>query len=81
MSGRKKVLIVGGAGFIGSHVSLFFHDLGHEVTIMSRSRPRPGSRLDDLAFVATDYVNDDCGDGRLDGFDWLVFGAGNDLGN
>ena len=31
-----KVLMVGGGGFIGSHVSLFFHDLGHEVTIMSR---------------------------------------------
>lgn len=76
-----RVLIVGGAGFIGSHVSLFFHDLGHEVTIMSRSRPKRPSRLDELAFVATDYINDDCGDGRLEGYDWLVFCAGNDLGN
>lgn len=76
-----KVLIVGGAGFVGSHVSLFFHDLGHEVTIMSRSRPKPGSRLDALRFVATDYVKDDCGDGRLAGYDWLVFCAGSDLGD
>jgi len=76
-----KVLIVGGAGFIGSHASLFFHDLGHEVTIMSRSAPKGTSRLNDLPFIPTDYINDDCGDGRLEGFDWLVFGAGNDLGN
>jgi nucleoside-diphosphate-sugar epimerase len=76
-----KVAIVGGAGFIGSHVSLYFHDLGHEVTILSRSAPRGTSRLNDLPFVATDYVNDDCGDGQLEGFDWLVFCAGNDLGN
>lgn len=76
-----KVLIVGGGGFIGSHVSLLFHDLGHEVTIMSRSVPSGGSRLNELAFTQTDYINDDCGDGRLEGYDWLIFGAGNDLGN
>lgn len=76
-----KVLVVGGAGFIGSHVSLFFHDLGHEVTVMSRSRPKGQSRLNGLPFLQTDYVNDDCGDGRLAGFDWLVFCAGNDLGD
>ncbi|MCB2079570.1 MAG: NAD-dependent epimerase/dehydratase family protein [Novosphingobium sp.] len=76
-----KVLMVGGAGFIGSHVSLFFHDLGHDVTIMSRSKPKGQSRLNDLRFVATDYINDDCSDGRLEGYEWLVFCAGNDLGN
>jgi nucleoside-diphosphate-sugar epimerase len=76
-----KVLIVGGAGFIGSYVSLFFHDLGHAVTIMSRSPPKGTSRLNLLPFIPADYVNDDCGDGRLEGFDWLVFCAGNDLGN
>ena len=76
-----KVLMVGGAGFIGSHVSLFFHDLGHEVTIMSRSAPSNASRLGGLPFVRADYVSEDCGDGRLEGYDWLVFCAGNDLGN
>ncbi len=76
-----KVLLVGGAGFIGSYVSLFFHDLGHDVTIMSRSQPGNESRLGELPFIRTDYINDDCSDGRLEGFDWLVFCAGNDLGN
>jgi dihydroflavonol-4-reductase len=76
-----KVLMVGGGGFIGSHVSLFFHDLGHAVTIMSRSAPTNASRLGELPFVRSDYVNEDCGDGRLEGYDCLVFCAGNDLGN
>lgn len=76
-----KVLIVGGAGGVGSVTSLHFHDLGHDVTIMSRSRPRAGSRLDALRFVAGDYIEDDFSDGRLEGYDWLVFCAGNDLGN
>jgi nucleoside-diphosphate-sugar epimerase len=76
-----KVLVVGGAGFIGSHVSLFFHDLGHAVTVMSRSHPKGRSRLNELPFVQTNYIEDDCGDGRLQGYDWLVFCAGNDLGD
>lgn len=76
-----KVLIVGGAGFVGSRTSLYFRDLGHDVTIMSRSAPRPGTGLELLPFVRGDYINDDCGDGRLEGYDWLVFCAGSDLGN
>jgi len=77
-----KTLVVGGAGFVGSAASLLLHDAGHDVTIMSRSRPRPGSRLDELAFVAGNYIEDDFSDGaRLDGYDWLVFCAGSDMGN
>ena len=76
-----KTLIVGGAGFVGSATSLLLHDLGHDVTIMSRSRPRPGSRLDGLRFVQGNYIEDDFSDGRLEGYDWLVFCAGSDLGN
>jgi nucleoside-diphosphate-sugar epimerase len=76
-----KALVVGGAGFVGSATSLLLHDLGHEVTVMSRSRPRPGSRLDGLRFAAGNYVEEDFNDGRLEGYDWLVFCAGSDLGN
>lgn len=77
-----KTLVVGGAGFVGSATSLLLHDAGHDVTIMSRSRPRPGSRLDELSFVTGDYINDDFSDGRvLEGFDGLVFCAGSDMGN
>lgn len=77
-----KVLVVGGAGFVGSASSLLLHDAGHEVTIMSRSRPRAGSRLDEIKFVQGNYIDDDFSDGRLlEGFEWLVFCAGSDMGN
>lgn len=77
-----KTLVVGGAGFVGSAASLYLHDNGHDVTIMSRSKPKPGSRLDDLLFVAGNYIEDDFSDGRLlEGYDWLVFCAGSDMGN
>jgi nucleoside-diphosphate-sugar epimerase len=77
-----KVLVVGGAGFVGSASSLLLHDAGHEVTIMSRSRPCAGSRLDEIKFVQGNYIEDDFSDGRqLEGFDWLVFCAGSDMGN
>ena len=75
-----KVLIVGGAGFIGSHVSLFFQDLGHEVTIMSRPQSR-ASRLDELQFVRDGLYQRRLRRRALEGYDWLIFCAGNDLGN
>lgn len=75
-----KTLIVGGTGFVGGYTALYFSDLGHEVTIMSRSRPKGTSRLNELPFVAGNYIEEDFGDGRLEGFDWLVFAAGSDMG-
>lgn len=76
-----KTLVVGGAGFVGSATSLYLHDLGHEVTIMSRSQPKGSSRLNELPFMQGNYFEDDFSDGRLEGFDWLVFCAGSDFGN
>lgn len=76
-----KTLIVGGTGFVGGYTALHFHDLGHEVTIMGRSRPKGTSRLNDLRFVQGNYIEDDFRDGRLEGYDWLVFAAGSDMGN
>jgi nucleoside-diphosphate-sugar epimerase len=77
-----KTLVVGGAGFVGSATTLLLHDAGHDVTIMSRSKPKPGSRLDAIPFVPGNYIEDDFSDGRLlEGYDWLVFCAGSDMGN
>jgi nucleoside-diphosphate-sugar epimerase len=75
-----KTLIVGGNGFVGGYAALYFQELGHEVTILSRTPPKGTSRLNDLPWVRGDYVNDDFSDGRLEGYDWLIFAAGNDLG-
>lgn len=76
-----KILVVGGTGFVGGYTALYLHDQGHQVTLMSRSRPRGASRLNGLPFVQGNYIEDDFDDGRLEGFDSLVFCAGNDLGN
>jgi nucleoside-diphosphate-sugar epimerase len=76
-----KILIVGGTGFVGGYTALYLQRLGHDVTLMSRSRPKGTSKLNDLPFVAGNYIEDDFGDGRLEGYDALVFGAGNDLGD
>ena len=37
MSKKLNVLITGGAGYIGSHVSLAFLDAGHKVTVFDRN--------------------------------------------
>jgi nucleoside-diphosphate-sugar epimerase len=76
-----KTLIVGGTGFVGGYTALHFQKLGHEVTIMSRSPPKGTSKLNDLPFLAGNYIEEDMGDGRLEGFEALVFAAGNDLAN
>jgi len=74
-----KVLVVGGSGFVGGYTALYFRDLGHDVTIMSRSKPKGTSRLNGLRFAQGNYIEDDFSDDRLEGYDWLIFAAGNDL--
>ena len=73
-----KILIVGGTGMIGGNAALLLRKHGHGVTLMSRSRPT-SQALADFDFIATNYLTDDCRDGRLDGFDSLVFAAAADL--
>jgi nucleoside-diphosphate-sugar epimerase len=76
-----KTLIVGGTGFVGGYTALYFQKHGHDVTIMSRSRPKGTSRLNSLPFLQGNYIEDDFRDGHLEGFNNLVFCAGNDLAN
>ena len=46
-----RALITGGAGFLGNHVSRYFQDQGHEVTIFDQAEAHPGFRsiVGDLA--------------------------------
>ena len=67
-----KVLVIGGSGLIGGDAALHLAQQGHDVTIMSRKPPQAPA-LAALPFLAGDYINDDLGDGRLQGFDALVF--------
>jgi len=75
-----KVLVVGGTGLIGGEIALYLQENGHAVTLMSR-KPTTVPRLADMAFLQGDYINDDLSDGRLKGFDWLVFSAAADIRN
>lgn len=73
-----NVLVVGGTGLIGGDIALHLQHHGHQVTIMAR-KPPEAPVLAALPFLAGDYVNDDFSDGRLQGFDALVFAAAADI--
>jgi dihydroflavonol-4-reductase len=73
-----RVLVVGGSGLIGGDAALYLQAQGHTVTIMARKKPSAPA-LAALPFLQFDYVNDDVSDGRLKGFDWLVFAAAADI--
>ncbi|MEX1666626.1 NAD-dependent epimerase/dehydratase family protein [Zhongshania arctica] len=75
-----NVLVVGGSGLIGGEIALHLKKHGHDVTIMARKIPQ-APVLAALPFLQGDYVNDDCDDGRLAGFDSLVFAAAADIRN
>jgi len=73
-----NVLVVGGSGLIGGDAALYLKSHGHNVTIMARNKPT-APPLAALPFLQGDYVNDDMNDGRLNGFDALVFAAAADI--
>ena len=73
-----NILVVGGTGMVGGNAALYLKQAGHTVTIMSRNRPT-AEALSALDFIETNYIEDDCSDGRLEGFDSLVFAAAVDV--
>jgi nucleoside-diphosphate-sugar epimerase len=73
-----RILVVGGTGLIGGHAALYLKEQGHNVTLMARSAPKPPA-LQALPFIEGNYALDDFSDGRLEGFDALVFAAGGDI--
>lgn len=75
-----KVLVIGGSGLIGGEAAMYLQEQGHEVTLMSR-QPPTAPALAKMPFIAGNYIHDDMGDGRLQGFDALVFSAAADIRN
>jgi dihydroflavonol-4-reductase len=73
-----NILIVGGTGLTGAHAALHLRDLGHNVTLMSRSAPEAAC-LQDFEHLAADYVVDTLPLETLGRFDQLVFAAGADI--
>lgn len=69
-----KILVAGGTGFLGRHISRALIAGGHEVSVLSRAagkvRSIPG--LETVAAVEGDVTSPDSLDGKLDGFDAVV---------
>ena len=74
-----NILIVGGTGLLGGHAALYLQSLGHQVTIAAR-RPAPAATpMAQLPFVSIDFVAGNTRKEDLQGFDAMVFAAGNDI--
>ena len=69
-----KILVIGGAGYIGSHVTREFLDLGHSVTVFDNlSSGRKENLFKDANFIKGDILNiKDLKKGMSKGFDALV---------
>ena len=74
-----KVLVVGGTGLSGAHAALKLRQAGHEVSIMSRSKPVPPHPVADFKHIVANYRDGNTTKEQLQGFDWMLFAAGADI--
>jgi nucleoside-diphosphate-sugar epimerase len=74
-----RIVVVGGTGALGAHAAWYLKGKGHDVTIASRRPPAESAVISGLPFLQGDYVAGDFTPDRLQGFDAVVFAAGNDL--
>ena len=73
-----KTLVVGGTGALGGHAAIHMRKNGHDVTIAARRSVFEGTSMAGMPFLQGDYVAGDFTSDKLDGFDWIIFAAGND---
>lgn len=74
-----KILIVGGTGMIGGHAALHLARAGHDVVLGARRPPAAATPMAGMALIRGDYAAGDFGPGVLEGFDAVVFAAGQDI--
>jgi dihydroflavonol-4-reductase len=74
-----KALIVGGTGMIGGYIALRLREEGHQVTLAARHPVPAGSPLEGFDFLPGSYIDEAFTRGQLEGYDTLVFTAGNDI--
>lgn len=75
---QKQILVVGGTGALGGHVAIHLASKGHTVSVAGRKPAHPDTPMAKMHFIQGDYVAGDYTAERLQGFDWIVFAAGND---
>lgn len=68
MGRKEKILVTGGAGFIGSHVVDLLIEQGHQVSIIDNLWKHGGGRKEYVNAEATFYENDIC---EADVVDWI----------
>ena len=73
-----KVLIVGGTGMIGGHAAFRLEDEGHEVVIGARKPADARNPVARFPVLIGDYTTGGFTPQELEGFDAVVFSAGND---
>lgn len=74
-----KVLIVGGTGMIGSNLAEYLVAQGAAVTLGARHQPASGTAMARHPVLLGDYTQSGFSAAELEGFDAVVFGAGNDI--
>lgn len=74
-----KTLIVGGTGMIGTHTAVHLREQGHDVTVAARKTPAADSTAAQFPVLIGDYAEGTFTAGDLEGFDSIVFAAGNDI--
>lgn len=74
-----RILIIGGTGMIGGHAALMLEAEGHAVTLGARRRAAGGSPVARFPHLLGDYTAGDFSPRELEGFDSVVFAAGNDI--
>lgn len=74
-----KTLIIGGTGMIGGHLAEHLGVLGHDVTLGARKAPDPAGPQGKMKVLIGDYAEGGFTPAELQGFDAVVFAAGNDI--
>lgn len=74
-----KILVVGGTGMIGGHCATFLQAQGHEITVAARHAPMAGTPMASMNVLLGDYAAGDFPASTLQGFEAVVFAAGNDI--
>jgi UDP-glucose 4-epimerase len=68
---RMKALIIGGNGFIGTHLVDALLEAGHSVTVFDRYPSRYREPLPNVAYVSGDFANHGEVDAAVKGVDWI----------
>lgn len=73
-----RTLIVGGAGMIGGRAALDLRTGGHDVVLAGRTPPGGETPFGDFPFLSLDFLDDDVPLSIFEGFEAVVFAAGQD---